>query len=65
MVTKKKKRTITPEHLAKMQEGKKRAKLHRDRVEQLSELDERLKEASKSDSNAMNRLRPKYRRRRK
>lgn len=33
-----KKRTITPEHLAKMQEGKRKAKVHRARVAGLSEL---------------------------
>lgn len=30
-----KKRTITPEHLAKMQEGRRKAKVHRERLEQL------------------------------
>lgn len=46
----KKKRTITPEHLAKMQEGKKKAKLHRERMEQLSDLDGRLQNAERETS---------------
>lgn len=33
----KKKRTISPEHLAKMQEGRKKAQLHRKRVARLNE----------------------------
>ena len=32
-----KKRTITPEHLAKMQEGRRRAKVHRERLAALKE----------------------------
>ena len=42
-----KKRTITPEHLAAMQAGKQKAKKHRERVAQLSELDGRLSEAAR------------------
>lgn len=34
-MSKKKKRTISPEHLAKMQEGKKQAKLKRERISRL------------------------------
>lgn len=45
MAKSKKKRTITPEHLAKMQGGKKKAKQHRERVAMLSDLDERLQKA--------------------
>lgn len=58
-----KKRTITPEQLAKMQEGKRKAKQHRERVAMLSELDERLKNAQRSDSNI--RIRPRRKRRHK
>lgn len=32
-----KKRTISPEHLAKMQEGRKRAKVHRERMTMIEE----------------------------
>lgn len=39
----KKKRTITPEHLAKMQAGRAKAQKHKERVEALSELDARLR----------------------
>lgn len=35
--TSKTKRTIFPEHLAKMQEGRKNAKVHRERVSELHE----------------------------
>lgn len=42
------KRTITPEHLAAMQAGKEKAKKHRERMVQISELDERLHEAARS-----------------
>lgn len=58
-----KKRTITPEQLAKMQEGKRKAKQHRERVAMLSELDERLKNAQRADSNI--RIRPRKKRRHK
>ena len=37
-----KKRTITPEHLAKMQEGKRRKKVYRERVGQASALEHRV-----------------------
>lgn len=47
MAKAKKKRTITPEHLAKMQDGKRRAKQHRERVAMLSDLDERLYNAKR------------------
>lgn len=59
----KKKRTITPEHLAKMQEGKRKAKQHRERVAMLSDLDERLYNAQRADSNI--RIRPRRKRRHK
>lgn len=39
----KKKRTITPEHLAKMQAGRAKAQKHKERVEAVSELDARLR----------------------
>lgn len=35
--TKKKKRTISPEHLAKMQEGRKKAQLRKKRIARLNE----------------------------
>lgn len=31
------KRTITPEHLAKMQEGRRKAKLHKERIQMAQE----------------------------
>lgn len=39
----KKKRTITPEHLAKMQEGKVKAQKRKARIAAVSELDARLR----------------------
>lgn len=39
----KKKRTITPEHLAKMQAGRAKAQKHKERVESVSDLDARLR----------------------
>ena len=50
---KKKKRTLSEEQLAKMKAGRERAAKTRERVEMLSELDERLKQgriASESDN---------------
>lgn len=43
----KKKRTITPEHLAKMQEGKLKAKRHRERVADAEELETRMRNAAR------------------
>lgn len=63
MAKSKKKRTITPEHLAKMQEGKRNAKQHRERVAMLSDLDERLKNAQRADSNIC--IKPRRKRRHK
>lgn len=40
-----KKRTISPEQIQKMQEGRKRAQIHKERVASMSELEERLKKA--------------------
>ena len=40
-----KKRTISPEQIQKMQAGRKRAQVHKDRVSSVSELEERLKKA--------------------
>ena len=39
----KKKRTITPEHLAKMQAGRAKARKHKERVDAVSELETRLR----------------------
>lgn len=38
-----KKRTISPEHLAKLQAGRAKAQKHKERVDALSELDARLR----------------------
>lgn len=43
----KKKRTITPEHLAKMQTGKERAKRHRERVADAEELETKMRNAAR------------------
>lgn len=40
-----KKRTISPEQIQKMQAGRKRAQVHKDRVASVNELEERLKKA--------------------
>ena len=39
----KKKRTITPEHLAKMQAGRAKAQKHKERGDAVSELEARLR----------------------
>ena len=43
MKRKRVKRKLSAEQIAKMQDGRKRAKVHKDRVAQLSDLDARLK----------------------
>lgn len=43
----KKKRTLTPEHLAKMKEGRERKKKHDARIAELSELEQRLRKGSR------------------
>lgn len=43
----KKKRTITPEHLAKMQEGKLNAKRHRERVADAERLEHKMADAKR------------------
>lgn len=43
----KKKRTLSPEQLAKMQEGKLRAKRHRERVADAENLERRMERAAK------------------
>lgn len=40
-----KKRTISPEQIQKMQAGRKRAQVHKERVASVGELEERLKKA--------------------
>lgn len=57
----KKTRTLSPEQLQKMKEGRERAKKEREnalktkeRVEMLSELDKRLEDARKSSSSKSN-----------
>lgn len=40
-----KKRTISSEQIQKMQAGRKRAQVHKDRVASVNELEERLKKA--------------------
>ena len=49
MKTTKKKRTITPEHLAKMQEGKKKAQRHRERMKDIDDMSKRMRDAKKND----------------
>lgn len=41
-----KKRTISPEHLAKLQEGRKKKQVHDKRMKDLSELETRLRKAA-------------------
>ena len=60
----KKKRTISPEHLAAMQAGKERAKKHRERIGQLTELDDRLREAARENDKPV-KFRGKRRRKRR
>lgn len=43
-----KKRTISPEHLAKMQEGKQAKQRYRERMEGLSELETRLRKGARA-----------------
>ena len=61
----KKKRTITPEHLAKMQEGKRKAKQHKERVAMLSDLDERLYNAKRDTDKPVRMTQYKRRKKRK
>lgn len=58
------KRTISPEHLAAMQAGRERAKNHQKRVSQLTELDDRLREAAQARDKPV-RMRNKRRRKRR
>lgn len=58
------KRTISPEHLAAMQAGRERAKNHQKRVSQLTELDDRLREAAQARDKPV-RIRNKRRRKRR
>ena len=43
-----KKRTISPEHLAKMQEGKQAKQRYRERMEGLAELETRLRKGARA-----------------
>ena len=47
MAKKKTKRTLTPEQIAKMQEGRLRAKRNKERQAGVDELDARLKKAAR------------------
>lgn len=49
-MTKRKKRTLSPEQLAKMQEGKLKAKRHRERVADAERLEHRMEQAAREAS---------------